>query len=731
MRDKMKNNYFQIVFAILFLTGLQLNAAQADEKIKVKLLQPPPNMLGIKDLWKLDITNTTRENINIYLTGTATESKKGLIVSGKSKVISVSPGKKTYTYDDFKSGEVSWKDRSIQEILLRTGNVPEGEYTICVTAFYENNEVADQESCIEQSIIQQGSITLISPSDGEEIDREAPIAFTWTPLSGVKDYTLHIIEIKGGQSPDAAMKENRLFFEKKGINSTLLQYPISEKKFDAGKKYAWMVSANGINSGVNSFMIIAGGVTATVTLTPFGSECCDSIYVNTNENFFNAFRITSGGVTTNTISSAVGVNSTVNPSTITTPVSSVIWNSVPGGSTFQQGTHCVGSICFTNITGPFTMVVNWSTDGGHTFTGRDTIHVSCPSTPLDSCVFLCNGSFEQIINVAPPATFIQTPQANIPCWKTTETDGKIEIWNGASMSVPAFSGNQFAELNCNGIGTLYQTFNAISGTSVVISFAHRGRYTNPDVMEVSIGLVGSPVVIGTYSANKTVWVPHTVPYTFTSTGLHEIRFKSISSNGGAGPLNGGNFLDSVTISCPSVTPPRDPCCPPWNRDIMMDMLVYHGQGSTNLPYTLNFSPTSALNSQMYNYINYVNIARPTITSIDIWWGLFDPPYTQPSPIGPAAFTWWTATHPPPNSPTYADPNFFTTTPPTISFPMSVTTWYKIRTWIYLNDDQTFFPVDQCGYNDIYVRVHIMPAPAKPVLEFSYDGGTVIKTVPIP
>lgn len=250
----MKKNYYQIIFAILFLMGLQFNSALANEKIKLRLHQPPPNQLGVKDLWKLDITNTTRENINIYLTGTATETKKGLIVSGKSLVFSVSPGKKTYTYDDFKSGEVNWKDKSIQEVLLRTGNVPEGEYTICVTAFYENNEIADQESCIEQSIKLEGSISLISPSDGEEIDPNQPLTFTWTPLPGAKEYTLKLVEVKGDESPEAAMKRdgggmpNRI-----SMNAKYQLLPSEIKKLEIGKKYAWMVSSGSVESEVGTF----------------------------------------------------------------------------------------------------------------------------------------------------------------------------------------------------------------------------------------------------------------------------------------------------------------------------------------------------------------------------------------------------------------------------------------------------------------------------------------------
>jgi hypothetical protein len=209
---------------VLFLISIVITNLQAGDKINIRLHQPPPNQLGVKDLWKLDITNTTRENVNIYLTGTVSESMKGLIVSGKSKVLSVGPGTKTYTYDDFKSGEVNWKDRSIQEIILRTGNVPEGDYTICASAFYENNEIADQESCIEQSIKQMGSVTLISPGDGSELDMKQPVLFNWTPIvpkpSGTVTYRLKVWQLMQGQNGTQAMRSNQPIFSKDLDNIT-------------------------------------------------------------------------------------------------------------------------------------------------------------------------------------------------------------------------------------------------------------------------------------------------------------------------------------------------------------------------------------------------------------------------------------------------------------------------------------------------------------------------------
>ncbi|RPI13560.1 MAG: hypothetical protein EHM58_18205 [Ignavibacteriae bacterium] len=255
----MKKHFLKILLTLLLMTGMQFNSLLADEKIKLHLHQPPPNKLGAGDLWKLDITNTANEDIAIYLTGTATEEKDGLIVEGKSKVFTIKPGKKTYGYNDLKSGSVNWKNKTYEEAIIRTGNVKSGNYTICVTAYYENGEIAAQESCIEQNIeiITEQQITLISPNDGDELDPDTlpGLVFMWS--SGANGpFDLRIVELKGSQSPDEAIKENHPFFEQKSIKGNTFQYPVTAPKFIEGKKYVWRIKSGNVKSDNYSFSSI-------------------------------------------------------------------------------------------------------------------------------------------------------------------------------------------------------------------------------------------------------------------------------------------------------------------------------------------------------------------------------------------------------------------------------------------------------------------------------------------
>jgi hypothetical protein len=253
------------LLAILFLTVILITNLRAQNQVLISLKQPPPNKLGVGEMWNLELNNTTGSDIKIYLIGTAAEEKDGLIIEGKSKVFTLKPGRSNYKYNDFSNAEVKYNNSKYKEIILRTGNAPEGTYTICVTAYNEQGEIAGLENCIIQPVQGTGSITLISPAEGEEIDIEQPLIFTWTPLPKAKDYTLKIVEIRTGQSPDAAMKENREFFLKDGIITTAYKYPISEKKFEVGSKYAWQISAGESKSEVWEFSFKKGSPPGLIT----------------------------------------------------------------------------------------------------------------------------------------------------------------------------------------------------------------------------------------------------------------------------------------------------------------------------------------------------------------------------------------------------------------------------------------------------------------------------------
>ncbi|OXA72792.1 hypothetical protein B0A67_06170, partial [Flavobacterium aquidurense] len=164
---------------------------------------------------------------------------------------------------------------------------------------------------------------------------------------------------------------------------------------------------------------------------------------------------------------------------------------------------------------------------------------------LGCSVKFANGSFESPVIAS--GTYSVMDQTAVQGWKTTATDGQIEIWSSPFNGVNAAEGNQFVELNANQVSTLYQEFclNGAGGT-VNWSVKHRGR-SGVDVARVKMGeTVATAVEQRIMSDGNSVWGAYSGTYTISpgKTTL-VIAFESVSSVGGG---SFGNFLDDVQIT---------------------------------------------------------------------------------------------------------------------------------------------------------------------------------------
>lgn len=220
---------------------------------------------------------------------------------------------------------------------------------------------------------------------------------------------------------------------------------------------------------------------------------------------------------------------------------------------------------------------------------------------------------------------------------------------------------------------------------------------------------GDLTASGTYCfTNVLSGLNSSVGYDWKATATFSVTGASIA------PLEigkaGEGFVAGNNNDC---TPPVNPCCPPWNRDRLAEMMFYQGSGSIAAPYTLKFQPTAAFKSQMQAYVDYLQSVKPAIQAITIDWRLHDQgtgaaPNTGLGPqVGVTAYTTWTAGGN--GNPAVAgDPNFFSLPLP---YPMVIGTWYLVHTGIYLENGQTFFP-ETCAVNEIWVRVQVLTKAAR-------------------
>lgn len=467
-------NIFQL--CLIVLATLITSSVFAQNQVRITLHQPPPNQLTAGDLWKMTLENTTGSPLEIYLEGYGEEQSKGRIVDGRSQVFTLPVGRTNYNYENFKSGNVSWKNKEYEEFIIRTGTVPAGTYTTCVTAYSNDGMIVGIEKCITQIISRgfEGEITLISPSDGDNIDASTPVNFSWTPLPGGGSYKIKIVEILGNESPENAMLKNKAFFEKEDLRMTTFQYPSSAPKFVDGKRYVWIVQTGDLQSEFYTFKIMPGLsvncdlFVAEGVQNPLG-ECCRSINLTHPGNTSNITGIQFLALTPNSfVTGSASIGSSYNSGWIY-PVNTLQEFTIKKISgIFPTGQlNNFFNFCLNNLSSPQQVVVNWLLSD-NSVACSDTVNVYCdiPCVTIIEDTLICN---ENNYNL----DFKFTNNASFPI-------NKIEVMSitpsGVSVTTPtltllsAVNPGQTSNLISNSV------VGAIPGEPLCIIL----KYTSPD-----------------------------------------------------------------------------------------------------------------------------------------------------------------------------------------------------------------------------------------------------------
>ena len=233
---------------LLAIVPLLLAINSYSQDVRVKLFQPSPNQWNVADMWNLILTNTSSESIKVYLHGTVEAQRDGKIFDGKSAVFEL-PANYSGRIDprQLEPANVGYANSEYEEIVLRTGTMPEGVYSICITVYDAKSEQELASDCVDQPITSISPPELLNPVDEAELTEPFPV-FTWsppTPLMGnySVSYRLRIVELLDGQIPLEAMEANPAWFTEKNIPFTSFQLPISARPFEPGKSFAWQVAA--------------------------------------------------------------------------------------------------------------------------------------------------------------------------------------------------------------------------------------------------------------------------------------------------------------------------------------------------------------------------------------------------------------------------------------------------------------------------------------------------------
>lgn len=195
----------------------------------------------------VSITNDSSEAIQMRIFVTITESQRGVLATGNSNLLLFPPGdfQSIATPDMLDYSTVDYSS-AIKDIAIRTGRLPEGQYTICLEFRDQNDVVLLSNVCATFTIVFPDPPYLIFPNDGDTILSLFP-TFQWTAVQAPVGFNVHysfrVAEVFDGQVPLQALEANVPQYENLAVFGSALQYPLDALPLIKAKRYVWQAQA--------------------------------------------------------------------------------------------------------------------------------------------------------------------------------------------------------------------------------------------------------------------------------------------------------------------------------------------------------------------------------------------------------------------------------------------------------------------------------------------------------
>ncbi|NAB10767.1 hypothetical protein GUI49_06145 [Enterococcus mundtii] len=164
--------------------------------------------------------------------------------------------------------------------------------------------------------------------------------------------------------------------------------------------------------------------------------------------------------------------------------------------------------------------------------------------PVGEKINIVNGDFESPVIKDSVSNII--PQEEFPGWKTTASDGQIELQSNGFEKMTTNSGRQWAELNANVSGALYQDIPTTPGAVIYWQISHRGRQ-GTDTAAVKFGAPGSNLETIETMKTGTEWQTYSGYYTIPE-GQTTTRFQFEAVATSTGDKSIGNLIDNVVFT---------------------------------------------------------------------------------------------------------------------------------------------------------------------------------------
>lgn len=215
---------------------------------QITIIQPPipPVQFSLSNLWNIEVVNLTNNELKGYFDLRLTSQNGGQILLAQSNDVVIGRGN-----TNFNSFTISEKNRiyfnnPVSNKARQTNLLSFGNFELCVQFIEAGQELAS--NCQVFSFFPTNPPIGISPVLCEEISGFYP-NFIWQEPSPLLEayqfvYSIKIVEVLKGQTPQAAIQSNIPIHQKENISQTFYQYPADAFPLDSNKKYAWQVKAD-------------------------------------------------------------------------------------------------------------------------------------------------------------------------------------------------------------------------------------------------------------------------------------------------------------------------------------------------------------------------------------------------------------------------------------------------------------------------------------------------------
>ncbi|NBB75960.1 MAG: hypothetical protein GVY02_01155, partial [Bacteroidetes bacterium] len=139
-------------------------------------------------------------------------------------------------------------DSNIQNQIIQTGTLPEGDYSIVIEALPAAAQpgIAALPGTANFSVRYPQPPIPVSPPNQANVTLSTPI-FSWTPVVNTVglqlSYDFLLVEVLPGQTPLQAINSNREHASETLIGNSTLPYTLQYLPLEPGAEYAWLVTA--------------------------------------------------------------------------------------------------------------------------------------------------------------------------------------------------------------------------------------------------------------------------------------------------------------------------------------------------------------------------------------------------------------------------------------------------------------------------------------------------------